>query len=150
MKWPYGSEWFSLAVLSFMTFLFLVFWLISFATLSWLFSAWNCWEFLSLFEILENLFHRLCKFCYQLLFFDSWWQSNMISNFFTMLCLYFVVAAQPTVWQWNNSVSSLKLISGTVLFSDQWSFFLFTFIYTVEMDPMEQIKKQNKCFELIR
>ena len=105
---------------------------------------------ISISEILENLFHRLCKFCYQLLFFDSWWQSNMISNFFTMLYLYFAVAAQPAVWRWNNSVSSLKLISGTVLFSDQWSFFLFTFISTVEMDPMEQIKKQNECFELIR
>ena len=99
-------------------------------TLLWFFSAWNCWECLSLFDILENSFRQALQILLSATF--LWFLLAEWHNFkcftwhnfkcFTMLYLYFAVVAQPAVWQWNNFVSSLKLISGSVLFSGQYLF----------------------------
>ena len=55
---------------------------------------------------------------------------------FTMLYLYFAIVAQPAVWQWNNFLSSLKLISGSILFSDLCLFSFHVFFCLIYLNTL--------------
>ena len=116
IKWPYGSEWFSPAAPFFETVLFL------FLRSHFLQHYHDYFQH----ETVKNLFltfwkipfHRLCKFSCQPLFRHFCWQ--------------ILVEALPAVWQWNN-FSSIKITTGSILYSDQCPFFFSRYILEVDI-----------------